>query len=130
MIKKKEIPSLLIFGSVFPLLIALLLIVVWFYWDKTESRAIFYLIVGLVLGLLIDLRFLKGWVRDRYKLPIRFIAAIYVFYNILVYGFFMGFPVFNVFLSYFAGLYFGLSLIHISEPTRRTPTSYAVFCLK
>src|SRR5680860_1092443 len=27
-----------------------------------------------------------------------------------------------------AGL--GLSLIHISEPTRRTPISYAVFCLK
>src|SRR5665647_1631849 len=25
---------------------------------------------------------------------------------------------------------FCLSLIHISEPTRRTPTSYAVFCLK
>ena len=23
-----------------------------------------------------------------------------------------------------------LSLIHISEPTRRTPISYAVFCLK
>src|SRR5664279_5856580 len=23
----------------------------------------------------------------------------------------------------------GLSLIHISEPTRRTPSSYAVFCL-
>ena len=26
--------------------------------------------------------------------------------------------------------YFHLSLIHISEPTRRTPISYAVFCLK
>ena len=25
---------------------------------------------------------------------------------------------------------FYLSLIHISEPTRRTPISYAVFCLK
>ena len=25
---------------------------------------------------------------------------------------------------------FKLSLIHISEPTRRTPISYAVFCLK
>ena len=25
---------------------------------------------------------------------------------------------------------FELSLIHISEPTRRTPISYAVFCLK
>ena len=32
-----------------------------------------------------------------------------------------------------AGYIFGgnnLSLIHISEPTRRTPISYAVFCLK
>ena len=27
-------------------------------------------------------------------------------------------------------LYSTLSLIHISEPTRRTPISYAVFCLK
>src|SRR5664279_6444077 len=26
--------------------------------------------------------------------------------------------------------HFHLSLIHISEPTRRTPISYAVFCLK
>ena len=26
--------------------------------------------------------------------------------------------------------YLRLSLIHISEPTRRTPISYAVFCLK
>src|SRR5680860_1767182 len=28
------------------------------------------------------------------------------------------------------GYLLGLSLIHISEPTRRTPISYAVFCLK
>ena len=28
------------------------------------------------------------------------------------------------------GALLGLSLIHISEPTRRTPISYAVFCLK
>ena len=34
-------------------------------------------------------------------------------------------PYFNIFCKdYF------LSLIHISEPTRRTPISYAVFCLK
>ena len=26
--------------------------------------------------------------------------------------------------------HYDLSLIHISEPTRRTPISYAVFCLK
>src|SRR5665647_2550969 len=28
------------------------------------------------------------------------------------------------------GTFLNLSLIHISEPTRRTPISYAVFCLK
>ena len=28
------------------------------------------------------------------------------------------------------GIIYDLSLIHISEPTRRTPISYAVFCLK
>ena len=28
------------------------------------------------------------------------------------------------------GIHYYLSLIHISEPTRRTPISYAVFCLK
>ena len=33
--------------------------------------------------------------------------------------------------GYMTGIqYLDLSLIHISEPTRRTPISYAVFCLK
>ena len=38
---------------------------------------------------------------------------------------------FELFLlgSFVSGAYM-LSLIHISEPTRRTPISYAVFCLK
>src|SRR5665647_3750457 len=30
----------------------------------------------------------------------------------------------------FIYVHLNLSLIHISEPTRRTPISYAVFCLK
>ena len=38
-------------------------------------------------------------------------------------------PVKVVFMSYRNTLQ-ALSLIHISEPTRRTPISYAVFCLK
>src|SRR5665647_3154524 len=38
-----------------------------------------------------------------------------------------------IFNSFWVALWstvFSLSLIHISEPTRRTPISYAVFCLK
>src|SRR5680860_1013934 len=34
------------------------------------------------------------------------------------------------FVPVLCGSAFKLSLIHISEPTRRTPISYAVFCLK
>src|SRR5665647_3848342 len=33
-------------------------------------------------------------------------------------------------VSHLANIVSLLSLIHISEPTRRTPISYAVFCLK
>ena len=38
----------------------------------------------------------------------------------------------GIHISFVVGLVFlfYLSLIHISEPTRRTPISYAVFCLK
>ena len=39
----------------------------------------------------------------------------------------VNFPGLMGFVQYCA---FNLSLIHISEPTRRTPISYAVFCLK
>src|SRR5665647_2144291 len=37
---------------------------------------------------------------------------------------------FDLDMIYVSGPGHGLSLIHISEPTRRTPISYAVFCLK
>ena len=33
-------------------------------------------------------------------------------------------------LGFMDRIFQNLSLIHISEPTRRTPISYAVFCLK
>src|SRR5680860_1617189 len=36
----------------------------------------------------------------------------------------------DVFASFNPEIVSHLSLIHISEPTRRTPISYAVFCLK
>src|SRR5665647_622891 len=42
----------------------------------------------------------------------------------------MGVPYRNTFEDRIWNYLVGLSLIHISEPTRRTPISYAVFCLK
>ena len=97
----------LIIGGAFPLLCGLLSVIAWFYLDKSENRPVIYLIAGLLLGLIIDLKFLKGWIKHRFDLPLWYIAGIYIFYNICIYGFFMGFPVFNALLGLIAGYYFG-----------------------
>ena len=99
--------SELIIGSIFPLSLGLLLVTIWFLFDKSESRPLIYLAVGLLAGILIDLRYLKGWINRRFNLPIWIIISIYLVYNVFVYGFFMGLPVFNTFLGLLAGYYSG-----------------------
>ena len=103
---EKRISGLII-GSIFPLSLGLLLVTIWFLFDKSESRPLIYLAIGLLIGILIDLKFLKGWINRRFHLPIWIITSIYLVYNVFVYGFFMGFPVFNVFLGLLAGYFFG-----------------------
>ncbi len=103
---EKRISGLII-GSIFPLSLGLLLVTIWFLFDKSENRPLLYLAFGLLIGLLIDLKFLKGWINRRFNLPIWIIISIYLVYNVFVYGFFMGLPVFNAFLGLLAGYYFG-----------------------
>lgn len=88
-------------------MIGLLSVIIWFYTDKQETHALIYALTGLLCGLLIDLMFLKRWINKRYVLPIWFVIGIYILYNIGLFGFFMGFPVFNVLLGLLAGYYFG-----------------------
>lgn len=103
---EKNISGLII-GSIFPLSLGLLSVTIWFVLDKSENRPLIYLTIGLLAGLLIDLKFLKGWINRRFNMPIWIIASIYLVYNVFVYGFFMGLPVFNVFLGLLAGYYSG-----------------------
>lgn len=102
-----KIASGLIIGFSIPLFFSLSALLLWFYLDRNESNALACVGIGFFLGIIIDFVFLKRLIRFRYELPIWFIAAIYIFYNILMYGFFMGFPVFNVFLGSMAAYYFG-----------------------
>ena len=97
----------LIIGSIFPLTLGLLSVTIWVLFDKSESRPFIYLVSGLLIGGLIDIKFLKSWINRRFNLPIWIIAMIYLVYNVFVYGFFMGLPVFNAFLGLLAGYYFG-----------------------
>ena len=91
----------------FPFILCLLSVVIWFYVDKSDRHFALYSITGLAIGLLIDGYFLKGWIRNMYRLSPILILVFYIIYNIGLYGFFMGFPVFNSFLGLIAGYYYG-----------------------
>jgi len=69
---------------------------------------------GLGLGLLMDAFFLKKWVANAYRMPSTILMAIYFFYSVCVFGFFMGVPVFNVVLALPAGVFIGASLAHLN----------------
>lgn len=107
----EKVISGLIIGFTFPLMFGLLSIIMWFYLDKSESKVFIYLTTGILLGLIIDFKFLQNWIKHRFDLPLWFISGIYIFYNICMYGFFMGFPVFNILLGLIAGYYFGNRII-------------------
>ena len=117
---EKTIIGLLI-GSTFPLFFGLLSVTIWFILDRSENRPLIYLTIGLSLGLLIDYKFLRGWISRRFDLPIWFVAAIYILYNIFVYGFFMGLPVFNVFMGSIAGYYFGNRIYYNNLESEKHP---------
>lgn len=97
----------LIIGGTLPLLIGMLSMIVWFYLNRDETLAPIYLVGGISIGVLLDLKYLKSWIRNRYQLPIWFIVGIYLFYNVCIFGFFMGFPVFNLLMGIPAGYYYG-----------------------
>ncbi len=120
---KFKIPEKLIFGCVFggtfPLLFALLTFVAWFYLDRNESHALACLLGGLAIGLVLDLKFLKTIIDKRYQLHLGFVTGIYLFYNVLIFGFFMGFPVFNLFTGFVAGYYAGQRIVYENSPPKK-----------
>lgn len=50
-------------------------------------------LAGLAGGVLLDLTVLRSWTRDLFALSSRSLAALAAFYAVMLYGFFMGFPV-------------------------------------
>lgn len=93
----------LLLGSIFPILLFLT------GWWTTYKNPLspFFAFAGLSIGLIIDILLLKRWIRRAYSLPVWQLIGIYLFYSIGIYGFFMGFPVFNIFMGIVAGFYYG-----------------------
>ncbi|MCL4785383.1 MAG: hypothetical protein KJ070_01115 [Verrucomicrobia bacterium] len=77
-----------------------------------ESRIWQFALAGLLLGILVDVIFLRGWVRRAYSMKPWVWKAVYLFYSIGMLGFFMGVPVFNVLLALPAGVFVARWLAH------------------
>ena len=72
-----------------------------------ESSIWQFALAGLLLGILVDVLFLRRWLRQAYALKPWVWKALYVFYSIGILGLFMGFPLFNLVLAVPAGLFAG-----------------------
>ena len=104
------------------LMIGLLPIIVFFllgWWGSlaitTEENIKFFAIGGLILGLLVDILFLRRWVRKAYSLPVGWFVVFYLFYSIGMFGFFMGMPLLNVLMGLVGGYYVGLCLRYANK---------------
>jgi len=82
------------------------------YFFASESQIPFFMLAGLGLGILIDLLFLGKWIKAAYHIPPVLLVAIYLFYSVGIFGFFMGIPVFNTVLGLLAGFYIGRRLVN------------------
>jgi hypothetical protein len=87
----------------------------------------FVAISGLLLGILIDIFILRRLIDRVDHLSIVFWSAVYLFYSMGAFGFFMGVPVFNSFLSLPAGFVVGrklaaekADLLRVRRAARRT----------
>ena len=85
----------------------------------SESQIPFYALGGILLGLIADVIFLKRLAQRAYSLKLWMWISVYVFYSIMLLGFFMGFPVFNAALALPAGVFVGRWLVHINADSVR-----------
>jgi hypothetical protein len=72
-----------------------------------KSRIPLCALAGLLFGILVDGIFLRRWIRRAYTMKVWVWMAIYGFYSIGLFGFFMGVPIFNVLLALPAGVFVG-----------------------
>jgi len=99
-----------------PIAPVLLLLAGWWGSLLAASEYVSWFAVGgLAIGCTLDLLVLPHWVNRFYTLSPLACVLIYLFYSIGIYGFFMGFPVFNVLPGVIAGIYVGRR--YLSEPT-------------
>ena len=96
-------------GLVFPILLGL---VGW--WGSLpfvpERTIAYFALGGFMLGVLVDLVFLRYWTRNALRKPLIWPIMVYIFYSAGMLGFFMGVPAFNAVMGPIGGYYMGMRL--------------------
>ena len=92
-----------------------------------EESIKYFALGGLLLGLFMDILFMRRWIRKAYTLPVGWFVAVYLFYAVGMFGFFMGVPIFNLLLGIMGGYFVGICLRHarkqkdeVEQAARRT----------
>jgi hypothetical protein len=98
----------LLFGFTFPLFFFLIALTLYYYFQNFNPW--YFVVTGLIIGIITDILYLKKLVRIALDLPAWIILGLYVFYNVCIYGIFMGFPVFNLGMGVIAGYYYGIRI--------------------
>lgn len=92
----------------------------WSTFSFFQTKMVFvFACSGLAVGLLLDILLLQKWVANAYQMDLKIWLLIYVFYSVCVFGFFMGVPVFNLFLAIPAGFLIGNKLAMQPSDTER-----------
>jgi hypothetical protein len=73
------------------------------FWGKESFGP--WVLWSLVPGVIIDIPFLKKWVRNAYQMNNKVLAGIYLFYSVVALGMGMGLPILNFALGIMAGVY-------------------------
>jgi hypothetical protein len=97
------------FGLVFPILLGLA-----GWWSSIsfvpEKSILYFALGGFMLGVLVDMIFLRFWTRNALQIPLVWPALVYLFYSVGMFGFFMGVPVFNLIMGPVGGYFMGMRL--------------------
>jgi hypothetical protein len=96
-------------GLVFPILLGLA-----GWWSSIpfvpEKSILYFALGGFMLGVLVDMIFLRFWTRNALHFPLVWPVLVYLFYSVGMFGFFMGVPVFNLIMGPVGGYFMGMRL--------------------
>lgn len=104
-----------LFGLVLPLLGFEAALWLAFVTSSPEKAIFTAALSGFSIGLALSLLIWFILKPDIYKLPVPVLILVYLFYNICIFGFFMGVPVFNLAAGALAGYYWVKRILNRNE---------------